>query len=94
MKAEEIKKKKLSVKQYLNKITQHLYDLINDHRIAKRVWKIQISMRVIFISSKDTGETRTIYVWCDNVKIMWGINTNNIIKELFESFFYIIITSS
>ena len=94
MKAEEIKKKKLSVKQYLNKITQHLYDLINDHRIAKRVWKIQITMRVIFISSKDTGETRTIYVWSDNVKIMWGINTNNIIKELFESFFYIIITSS
>ena len=35
MKAEEIKK--LSVKQYLNKITQHLYDLINDHRIARRV---------------------------------------------------------
>ena len=34
------KEKKLSVKQYLNKITQHLYDLINDHRIAKRVWKI------------------------------------------------------
>ena len=34
MKAEEIKKKRLSVRQYLNKITQHLYDLINDHRIA------------------------------------------------------------
>ena len=88
MKAEEIKKKKLSVKQYLNKITQHLYDLINDHRIAKRVWKIQITMRVIFISSKDTGETRTIYVWSDNVKIMWGINTNNIIKELSQSFLH------
>ena len=27
----------LSVKQYLNKITPHLYDLINDHRIARRV---------------------------------------------------------
>ena len=84
MKAEEIKK--LSVKQYLNKITQHLYDLINDHRIARRVWKIQISMRVNFISSKDTGETRTIYVWSNNESIMWGNDTNNIIKEFFESF--------
>ena len=64
------KEKILSVKQYLNKITPYLYDLINDHRIARRVWKIQISMRVNFISSKDTGETRTIYVWSDNVSII------------------------
>ena len=48
--------------------------------IARRVWKIQISMHVNFISSKDTGETRTIYVWSDNVKIMWVSNINNIIK--------------
>ena len=39
------KEKRLSVKQYLNKITPHLYDLINNHMIARRVWKIQISMR-------------------------------------------------
>ena len=61
MKAEGIKKR-LSVRQYLNKITPHLYHLINDHRIARRVWKIQKSMRVNFTSSKDTRETRTIYV--------------------------------
>ena len=86
MKAEEIKKKKLSVRQYLNKITSHLYDLINDHRIARRVWKIQISMRVNFISSKDTGKSRTIYVWIDNVSIMRGNDTGNIIREIFRSF--------
>ena len=33
------KEKILSVKQYLNTITPYLYDLINDHRIARRVWK-------------------------------------------------------
>ena len=60
------KEKRLPVNQYLNKITPHLYDLINDHRITRRVWKIQISMHVNFISSKVTGETRTIYVWSDN----------------------------
>ena len=85
MKAEGIKKKTLSVKQYLSKITHYSYDLINDHRIVRRVWKIQISMRVNFISSKDTGETCTIYVRSDNVKIMWGSNTDDIVKELFGS---------
>ena len=74
MKAEGIKKKRLSVKQYL-KITPHLYDLINDHMIARRVWIIQISMWVNFIPSKDTGETRTVYVWIDNISIMWGSDT-------------------
>ena len=44
------------VKQYLSKITPNLYDLINDHKTARKVWKIQISMRIDFISSKDTGE--------------------------------------
>ena len=69
-------------------IMPYLYDLINDHRIARRVWKIQINMHVNFISSRDTGETRIYYVWSDNVSIMQGIDTNDIIKELFESFLH------
>ena len=60
--------------------------MINDHRIARRVWKIQISMHANSISSKDTGETRTIYVWSNNESIMWGSDTDNIIRELFNSF--------
>ena len=86
MKAVGIKKKRLSARQRLNKITSHLYDLINDHRIVRRVWTIQISMRVNFISSKDTGETRTIYVWSDNVNLMLGSDTDYIIREIFRSF--------
>ena len=39
-------------------------------------------MRVNFVSSKDAGETRTIYVWSDNVKIMWSSDTDDIIREL------------
>ena len=54
--------------------------------IVRRVWKIQISMRVNFIPSKDTGETRAIYVWSDNIRIMWGNDTDDIIRELFGSF--------
>ena len=82
------KEKRLSVRQYLNKITSHLYDLINNHRIARRVWKIQISMHANFISSKDTGETRTVYVWSNNEIIMRGRNTDDIIRELFRYFLY------
>ena len=63
-----------------------MYDLINGYMIARRVWKIQISMRVNFITSKDTGETYTIYVWSDNVSIIWGNDTNDTIREIFSSF--------
>ena len=79
MKAEGLKKK-VSVRQYLNKITSHLYDLINDHRIARRVWKIRISTSASFISSKDTGETPTIYVCSNNESIMWDRDTDDIIR--------------
>ena len=54
--------------------------------IARRVWKIKISMRVNFISSKDTGVTCTIYVCSDNVSIVQGSDTDDIIRELFRSF--------
>ena len=40
-------------------------------------------MRVNFISSKDTGETLTIYVWIDSKNVMWGSATENIIRDLF-----------
>ena len=49
--------KNLSVKQYLYMIKQHLRDMINDHKATKTQsgeWKIQLSMHVNFISSKDT----------------------------------------
>ena len=88
MKAEEIKTKKLSVKQYLYNIMPYLNDLINDHRAIRNEsneWKIQINMHVNFISSKDTGEIRTIYVWSDNEEIRSGNETDDIIKGLLDS---------
>ena len=56
--------------------------------LASRVWKIQICMRVSFISSRDTGETRVYYAWCDNVSSMRGHNTNDFIRETFRSFLH------
>ena len=43
-------------------------------------------MHVNFISSKDTGKTRIYYIWSDNISIIQGENTNDIIREIFNSF--------
>ena len=45
-------------------------------------------MHVNFVSSKDTGETRTIYVLSYNLRIMRGRDTDDIIKEIFKSFLH------
>ena len=71
-------------------IMPYLRDMImNNHKATESQsgeWKIHISLRVSFISSKDAEGTRAIYVWSDNENIMWGNETDNIIKKLFESF--------
>ena len=77
--------KKVSVKQYFYKIKPFLSDIINDHKAIRNEsnkWKIQINMHVNFIPSKDTGETRTIYVWSDIEEITSDNETDDIIKEL------------
>ena len=43
-------------------------------------------MHVVFISSNNTGETRTIFVWSDNEEIRLGNETDDIIKGLINSF--------
>ena len=81
------KDKKLSIKQYIYKIMPYLSDLINDHKAIRNEtneWKIQINMNVNFVSSNDTGETPTIFVWSDNVEIRSGNETDNIVKGLLD----------
>ena len=43
-------------------------------------------MAINFISSKDSDETRTMHTKSNNVEIIIGSNTDEIIKDLFESF--------
>ena len=67
----------------------YLSDLINDHRAIineSNEWKIQLNMSVNFISSNDTGEIRTFFVWSDNEEIRLGNETNDIIKRFLKSF--------
>ena len=67
----------------------YLSDLINVHRTIKNnsnKRKIQINMHVNFIFSNNTGETRTIFVLSNNEEIRSGNETDDIIKELLNSF--------
>ena len=42
-------------------------------------------MPINFMSLKDSNEVRTIYTKSDNVDIMTGVDTNDVVEELFES---------
>ena len=64
--------------------------MINNHK-TRRKWKIQLTMSINFISSKDSDETRTMHTKSHNTEIMMGSETDKIIKGLFLSLFYKII---
>ena len=78
------KHKNLSPEVYLD-IIRPLRDMINTI-MAYGEWKIQLTMQITFISSLDTGEFRIMHSKSDNIEIMMGIEIDDIINELFESF--------
>ena len=91
-----------SIKEHLNIIKPYLRDIINDHKTRGLVryhsgnkawlketsskWKIQLTMAINFISSKDSDETQTMHTKSNNAEIMIGSETDEIIEDLFESF--------
>ena len=86
------KNKTLSLKEYLQTIIPYLHDLINDHKTTMKLhdkaigeWKIQLAIQTNFISSKDSGETRIVHTWSDNIEIIMGSKTNDIINRLIDS---------
>ena len=75
------KDKKISIEQYLKMIKPYLIDLTNGNNAietSSNEWKI--------VSSNDTGEVRTVFVWSDNEKIRLGHETDDIIKRLINFF--------
>ena len=74
----------LTLEQYLNIIRSYLIEMIDNHK-AQGEWKIQLVMKIIFVSSLDEDETRTMHTKSDNIEIMSGIETNDITNELFRS---------
>ena len=71
-------------------IEPYLSNIKNDH---KNEWKIQLSMRIYFVpsidskDSEDSGDfnkSRIMYTNSDNVVIMIGYETDEIIEKLFK----------
>ena len=92
------KGKILTPSEYLDMIRPYLSDIINDHKTQgewiihsgntitehkpQGEWKIHLTLAINFISSKDSDETRTMHTKSNNVEIMTGSETDEIIKEL------------
>ena len=80
-KSKEDNGKNLAPKEYPDMIKPYLSNTINDHK--KR--KIQLTMRINFIFSKDLRETSTMHTKSDKTKIMMSSETNDILEELCKS---------
>ena len=87
----------LSIREYLNMIRLYFRDIIKNHKKWKvhsgntvidyktqGEWKIQLTMIINLISSKDSDETHIAHTESDNIEIMMGSETDYIIKELAE----------
>ena len=76
---------KLALYKYFDKIIAFLKDMINDYK-SKGEWKIQMRMRIIFVSFIDNNETQAMHTKSDNIEIMNSVDTSDIINELIDSF--------
>ena len=75
----------LALWKYFNKIIPYLRDMIDNHK-GKGEWKIQLVMRIIFVSFIDANETQVMHTKSDNIEIKNGIDTSDAINELTDSF--------
>ena len=82
-------------------IRPYLRDIIHDHKTQGKwkvhsgnavidyktqgEWKIQLSMIINFISSKGIDEIRTMHTKSNNMQIMMGNETDEIVEKLFKS---------
>ena len=76
---------RLSIDEYFDIIRPYLNDMI-DNQKSKGEWKIQLTMRIIFVSFTDANETHEMHTKSDNIAIMSGVETEDIIHELFNNF--------
>ena len=76
--------KDLTIEEYLDKLKPYLKDIIIDLQNSD-TWKIQLTISISFISSKDVDEERLMHAKKDNVELMSYDNVNGINDKLFES---------
>ena len=90
-----VKKYLNRIKPYLSDIinnhkTQGTCSIHSDNKAIEHKtqseWKIQLTMKINFVSSlPDSDETRIMHARSDNIELMMSSETEEVIKELFES---------
>ena len=95
------KDKALLLKDYLDVIRPYLSHMINNHKnqgewkthLGNTItdykiqgeWEIHLKIAINFISSKDSDETCTMHTESNNIEIIMGSETDEIIEEFFAS---------
>ena len=79
------KDNKVTLYEYFDIIRPYLNDMIDKYK-ARDEWKIQLAIRIIFVSSIDANEVNIMHTKSNNIEIMNGIEINDAINELFNSF--------
>ena len=76
--------KNLSVKEYLDKIKPYVRDMIINLQKSD-TWKIQLTIAINFISSKDVDGECVMHSKSNNIGFMPYDNVNEVVNELFKS---------
>ena len=77
--------KNLSLEEYLNEIKPYLRDIIIDLQESD-TWKIQLTIAINFIYSKDAEEEHVMHSKSNNIKFTSYNDANEVVDELFETF--------
>ena len=76
----------LSVEEYLDKIRPYLKDITNDHLKKSGTWKIQLTIAINFISSRDDNDQEPVmHSKSDNIEIIISDEVDEVIEKLFDS---------
>ena len=77
------KNRNLSLNEYLNKVELYLRNIKIDLQNSD-VWKIELTIAINFISSKDAEEEHVMHSTSDNIKFTLYSDANEVIDELFR----------
>ena len=78
--------KNVSVKEYLNVIKPYLKDMIIDLQISD-TWKIQLTIAINFISSKDVDEQCVMHSKSENIEVMLYDDAYEVLIKFLSHFF-------
>ena len=78
------KNRNLSLDDYVNKIEPYWRNIIIDLQNSD-TWKIQLTIAINFISSKDAEEERVMHLRSENIKLTSYNAVNEVVNKLFDS---------